>query len=163
MSAAATGADGLLVRSYGTGDRDPIVALLVGSEPWIRLGYDTRTWESILSLPLRGRESHVMERGGKPVGIALVKPRFLAGDYLEVLAVREDERGRGIGGRLLDHVEETAFDRGRNLFVCVSDFNPRARAFYARHGYVEIGPIPDLLVRGSAEILMRKTTGPARG
>lgn len=37
--------------------------------------------------------------------------------------------------------------------------NPRA-AFYARHGYLEIGRLPDLLVAGRDEILMRKTTSP---
>ena len=161
-SGTAARFEGLLVRSYGTGDREPIVAMLAASDPWRRLGYDAETWESVLALPLRGRESHVVERAGRPVALALVKPRFLAGDYLEVLAVHEDERGHGIGSRLLAHLEEIAFARGRNVFVCVADFNSRARSFYERHGYREIGPIPDLLSAGSAEILLRKTTGPAR-
>lgn len=150
------------LRSYAAGDHDVVVDLLTRSEPWSRLGYDAATWDAVLALPLRGRESHVIERGGRAAGIALVKPRFLAGDYLEVLAVPEADRGQGLGGRLLAHVEDVAFARGRNVFVCVSDFNTRARAFYARHGYVEVGPLDDLLVRGSAEILLRKTAGPVR-
>jgi ribosomal protein S18 acetylase RimI-like enzyme len=44
----------------------------------------------------------------------------------------------------------------------VSDFNTQARAFYQKLGYQEIGPLPNLLIPGSAEILLRKTTGPAR-
>ncbi len=54
------------------------------------------------------------------------------------------------------------FGRGRNLFVCVSDFNDGARRFYARQGYAHVGTLPDLIVRGSAELLLRKTAGPIR-
>jgi hypothetical protein len=54
------------------------------------------------------------------------------------------------------------FRRAKNLFVCVSDFNHQARRFYERNGYTEIGPILHLLIPGSSEILLRKTTGPAK-
>jgi hypothetical protein len=58
-------------------------------------------------------------------------------------------------------LEELVFARGKNLFVCVSDFNHDARRFYQRHKYHEVGAIPNLLIAGSAEILLRKTIGPA--
>jgi ribosomal protein S18 acetylase RimI-like enzyme len=95
-------------------------------------------------------------------GLALVRPRFLVGDYLELFAVAAAARGRGLGAALLGHVEAVAFARGRNVFVCVSDFNDGARRFYARHGYAHVGTLPDLLVRGSAELLLRKSAGPVR-
>jgi hypothetical protein len=63
---------------------------------------------------------------------------------------------------LLAHVEAVVFARGKNLFACVSDFNDQGRKFYAKLGYQEIGPMPNLLIPGSAEILLRKTSGPAR-
>jgi ribosomal protein S18 acetylase RimI-like enzyme len=44
----------------------------------------------------------------------------------------------------------------------VSDFNEQARAFYKKHGYQEIGPMPNFLIPGSAEMLLRKTAGPVR-
>ena len=97
-----------------------------------------------------------------PRGIALVRTPFLAGDYLELLAVAADARGRGLGARLLAHVEDTVFARARNLFVCVSDFNRPARRFYRSRGYLRAGRLDDLLIAGSAEILLRKTTGPQR-
>lgn len=46
------------------------------------------------------------------------------------------------------------------MFLCVSDFNPRARALYERLGYELVGELPDFLVRGQAELLYRKTRGP---
>ncbi|MFM2129151.1 MAG: hypothetical protein RL477_697, partial [Pseudomonadota bacterium] len=60
------------------------------------------------------------------------------------------------------HVERAVFARTKNLFACVSDFNTTARGFYRHHGFQEIGPMPDFLIPGSAEMLLRKTAGPAR-
>ncbi len=92
----------------------------------------------------------------------MIRGNFLLGDYLELFAVTKDLRGAGAGRRLLDSVSAQILSRSKNLFVCVSDFNLGARAFYSRCGFVEVGPMPDLLVQGKAEILMRKTAGPAR-
>src|SRR5207249_12185434 len=72
-------------------------------------------------------------------------------------------QGKGLGGTLLAYLEVVVFARAKNLFACVSDFNQGARRFYERHGYRELGPVPNLLLPGSAEILLRKSTGPARG
>ena len=54
------------------------------------------------------------------------------------------------------------FARTKNLFACVSDFNRDARDFYRKQGYQEIGPMPNLLIPGSAVILLRKAAGPDR-
>ena len=64
---------------------------------------------------------------------------------------------------MLTHVEEAVFARVKNLFACVSDFNDQGRKFYKKQDYQEIGPMPDFLIPGSAEILLRKASGPARG
>ena len=95
------------------------------------------------------------------VGVAILRQRFLFGDYLELLAVDPSMKGQGIGSRLLRHVESITFARAQNLFACVSDFNVGARNFYKSQAYQEIGPMPNFLIPGSAEILLRKTAGPA--
>ncbi len=104
-----------------------------------------------------------MDQNGRVAGIAVVRQKFLLGDYLELLGVADWARGKGLGGRLLAHVEAVVFERTKNLFACVSDFNDQARHFYKKQGYQEIGPMPNFLIQGSAEILLRKTSGPARG
>jgi len=63
---------------------------------------------------------------------------------------------------MLAQIESLVFGRTKNMFACVSDFNEPARAFYRRQGYQEIGPMPNFLIPGSAELLLRKTAGPAR-
>lgn len=41
-------------------------------------------------------------------------------------------------------------------FLCVSSFNPRARALYERLGYELIGELKDFVIDGASELLMRK-------
>jgi len=150
------------IRPYHADDFRIIAGLLGESDPWKRLGYGLEDWTRLFAAPLQGRDAFVIEVDGRAGGIAVLRPKFLFGEYLELLAVAPPARGRGYGRTLLAHVEGLVFTRANNLFVCVSDFNGRARTFYSNNGYAEIGRIPDLLIPGAAEILMRKTTGPAR-
>ena len=136
--------------------------MLADSEPWKTLGYTDVHWERLFNPLPAGRDGYVMEPEKTLAGVALISQRFLFGDYLELLAIAPDVQSRGLGGRLLSYVEKMVFARANNLFVCVSDFNGGARRFYQRHGYQEIGPIPNFLIPGTAEILLRKTTGPDR-
>ena len=152
-----------LVRPMTAEDRSAVIELLTDSDPWKRLGYQGKDWDSYFTPLPQGRESYVVDQDGRVTGIAVVRQRFLVGDYLELFGVADWARGRGLGGRLLAHVEAVVFSRGKNLFACVSDFNDQGRNFYVKLGYQEVGPMPDLLIPGSAEILLRKTSGPARG
>ena len=151
-----------IVRPMTAEDRAAVIDLLAGSDPWKRLGYQAGDWDIYFTPLPQGRDSYVVDQNGKVAGIAIVRQKFLLGDYLELLAVADWARGKGLGGKLLGHIEPIVFGRATNLFACVSDFNAQARAFYKKHGYQEIGPMPNFLIPGSAEILLRKTAGPAR-
>lgn len=151
-----------VIRNMNPDDRASVVQLLAESDPWKTLGYNGSDWNRIFCPLPQGRDAYVAVVEGKIAGIAVVREKFLLGDYLELLGVALWARGKGIGGRLLDHIEPLVFGRTRNLFACVSDFNTGARAFYKKHGYQEIGPMPNFLIPGSAEMLLRKTAGPAR-
>jgi len=151
-----------IVRPMTAEDRSGVIELLAFSDPWKRLGYQATDWDSYFApLPLE-RDSYVVDRNGRVAGIAVVRQKFLLGDYVELLGVADWARGKGLGGLLLAHVEAAVFERAKNLFACVSDFNDQARHFYKKQGYREIGPMPNFLIPGSAEILLRKTSGPVR-
>ena len=150
------------IRMMTPEDRPAVVALLHDSDPWKQLGYQAGDWELYFAPIPQGRDSYVADLEGRVAGIAVVRQKFLLGDYLELFAVADWTRGKGLGKRLLEQIESIVFARANNLFACVSDFNTQARAFYQKLGYKEIGPLPNLLIPGSAEILLRKTTGPAR-
>jgi ribosomal protein S18 acetylase RimI-like enzyme len=152
----------VVIRAMSPSDRSAVIALLIDSEPWKRLGYAAQDWDHYFSPIPQGRDSYVVDQAGKLAGVAVLRQKFLLGDYLELFGVADWTRGKGIGKMLLAHIESVVFARAKNLFACVSDFNEPARRFYQKHGYEEIGHISNLLIAGSAEILLRKTIGPAR-
>ena len=153
----------LVIRTMQADDRESVVQLLGGSDPWKTLGYGKDDWNRIFCPTPQGRDCYVALLDRHVAGVAIVRQKFLLGDYLELLGVADSARKQGVGRRLLEHVEQLVFERAENLFACVSDFNEPARAFYKKHGYQEIGPMPNFLIPGSAELLLRKTAGPARG
>jgi ribosomal protein S18 acetylase RimI-like enzyme len=108
------------------------------------------------------RQALVLTRASVPVGLAVLRRQVMLGYYLELFAIAPGDRRRGAGRVLLQSVENIAFCNSTNLYLCVSDFNTAARAFYESAGYREVGRLDDLVVAGHAEILMRKTTGPAK-
>jgi ribosomal-protein-alanine N-acetyltransferase len=150
------------IRDMNPDDRAAVVQILAESDPWKRLGYTGDDWDRIFCPMPQGRDSYVIELDGRVAGIAVIKQKFLLGDYLELLGIAPWARGNGLGKRLLRRIESIVFARTNNLFACVSDFNAPAREFYKKLGYQEIGPMPNLLIPGSAEVLLRKTAGPAR-
>ncbi|HEX3204121.1 MAG TPA: hypothetical protein VHQ67_05165, partial [Nitrospiraceae bacterium] len=68
-------------------DREAVIQLLGDSDPWKTLGYDHKDWSRIFSPLPQGRESFVAEDAGHITGIAIIRQKFLLGDYLELLGV----------------------------------------------------------------------------
>jgi GNAT superfamily N-acetyltransferase len=81
----------------------------------------------------------IAERGDIPVGFALFFPTYStwegrAGIYLEDIFVIEEERGTGVGYKLMTALAAIAVDRGcARLELSVLHWNP-AREFYHRLG-----------------------------
>jgi GNAT superfamily N-acetyltransferase len=69
--------------------------------------------------------------------------------------VREQQRGDGLGARLLAAFEEEARRRGCT-HVFVTSFTFQAPGFYERHGYREIFRWEDLPTPGAADVHFRK-------
>ncbi|MSU59717.1 MAG: N-acetyltransferase [Pedosphaera sp.] len=133
---------------------------LVASDPWLTLGL---TFEMAMQrLTDSTREIYVATVGGEIVGVLIL---FLDGalkGYLQTIAVHPDWRSRGLGARMIAFAEQRIFRVSQNVFLCVSSFNLEAQKFYARLGYQRVGELPDFVVAGFSEILMRKTRGPLR-
>jgi len=97
-------------------------------------------WTTILSdQRYRANRVAVAERDGEVIGIAMAgppqDPDSQWGTHLYVLYVIAAEHGTGAGAALLDAVvgpHETAA-------LWVADPNPRAQAFYRKHGFVADG------------------------
>ena len=136
-------------------DREWCAQLMAASEPWITLG---RTIDQTRPLFQRkDSELFIARRDGRPCGFLLLRDRGIVySPYIASLAVSPESRGLGIGGRLIDFVEERARSSSKHIFLCVSSFNTRARALYERHGYGVVGELKDYVIDGASEYLMSK-------
>lgn len=95
---------------------------------------------------------------GKCAGFAYFIPEgaFHAYHYLHLIAISEEYRGKGIGKKLLEFIENMLFKTRDKLFLLVGDYNPGAKIFYEKLGYKYIGTIPSLYRKGIGEYLMMK-------
>jgi ribosomal protein S18 acetylase RimI-like enzyme len=102
----------------------------------------------------------VAERDGELVGIAMSGPPLDAAarwaSQLYVLYVCAADHGTGAGPALLDAV----VDPDESAALWVADPNPRAQAFYRKHGFVADGTTQ--VENGVREVRMVRGTQPSR-
>jgi len=131
-------------------------ALMSSSEPWRTL---RRNYEQSLTAMREASHHLLVAHGGDgaPVGFLLVHLDGVAGSpYIRSIAVAEAHRGTGIGAGMLEFAHALFRRRARHVFLCVSSFNPRARALYERMGYEMVGEFEGYVVPEASEVLMRK-------
>ena len=99
---------------------------------------------------------------GEAAGLMICEWKGMFGlwPYLALLGVKKNYRGMGIGHQFLDTFEAIGRAMGvRNLFICVSGFNPRAKALYMSKGYKKVALISDLYKDGVNENVLMKKIG----
>ena len=134
------------------------VDLLLGSEPWITL--KLRRDAALASFADPEKEIACVRDAKGVAGFAILDMRRgLLHGYIQILCVRPDCRGQGIGTALLRWAEERIFRDSPNVFICVSSFNDGARRLYARLGFSQVATFTEMLVPGHDEYLLRKTRG----
>ena len=145
----------IAISSASSDDREWAASLMASSDPWITLGRGLDHCRAACQRP--ECSLLVAHAGTERCGFALVNPRGVSGSpYLASLAVAPAWRGRGTGAALLAYSERHAALTSRHFFLCVSSFNTRAQAFYARHGYRQVGQFDDYVIDGASELLMYK-------
>ena len=94
--------------------------------------------------------------GTQTYGVVCIRYPWLRGPYIELIGFVPAGQGQGLGGDVLAWIEEQVRGEATNLWALVSSFNQLARRFYAKHRFLEIAPLPDLVAPGKTEILLRK-------
>ena len=134
-----------------------LAAAIVAMEPWSVMSYPADTLAAFLANPDCGASRYVVNVAGLEAGVLSVRHPWLKGPYLELLALLPQAQNRGIGSSIMAWFESAALKhRARNLWVCASSVNARALRFYERHGFITAATLPDLVVEGYNEILLRK-------
>jgi ribosomal protein S18 acetylase RimI-like enzyme len=150
----------LALRPMEPGDISRIAEWMANDVLWQRYGLSHETIAADFERGLqRGDLILVVDADIPACGFAwcLLDGMFGSFPYLKRFGVDPTYAGQGIGGLLLDGLERELLARQRHeLFLLVSDFNTVAQRFYQRHGYHEVGRIPDLVLPGVAEVLFRK-------
>jgi GNAT superfamily N-acetyltransferase len=116
-------------------DAAPLAALLVAARrtamPWLRELHDEDDVRGYMARDVLSKcDVLVVRRDGRPVA-------FLAldGNQVDHLYVHPDAQRRGVGSALLAEAKRR---RPGGLELWVFERNDGARAFYARHGFVEL-------------------------
>ncbi|WP_028968989.1 GNAT family N-acetyltransferase [Sphingomonas sp. URHD0057] len=124
--------------------------------------FTPRAWRAELSDP--GYAFHLAEADSEAVGYAKLGPLKLPVDearsaiLLSQLYVRQDHHGAGIAQHLMDWAFAEAKRRGKEqLYLTVFTENHRARRFYQRLGFEDVGPYAFMVgSQADEDIIMRK-------
>jgi ribosomal protein S18 acetylase RimI-like enzyme len=145
----------LEVSSATEEERDWCAGVMASTDPWITLGRGFEDCRRRCHDP--EFQLFVAREGAQPKGFILLQPRGVAGSpYVATIATSSDCRSQGVGSRLLRFAEDLFRPEFKHIFLCVSSFNPRARALYERRGYRVVGEFQDYVIRGASELLMHK-------
>jgi ribosomal protein S18 acetylase RimI-like enzyme len=131
---------------------------MAASEPWVTL---QRSYQDSLDIFAdSSKEISVAVVQRQLVGFIVIVMQGAFVGTIHSVGVFKGWQACGIGRRLIHFAEKRIFSETPNAFICVSSFNPRAQDLYERLGYKVIGELPDLVLPGHTEILMRKSIGP---
>lgn len=114
-------------------DRVSVIEQVSFSDPWPRGGF-----EPLLRAP---RCLFVVAQAAPGQSVSGYSVARWVEDEAELLniAVANEERGKGIGGKLLDHVMAALETKGvRHIFLEVRDSNEAARELYRSRGFREL-------------------------
>lgn len=125
--------------------------------PWNVLSYTADQLSTYLLSTDPGLYKYQIMVEKQVVGIVCIRYPWLRGAYLELIAIYPQWQQQGIGPQIICWFEqELNYATLKNLWVLVSSFNEKAKLFYQRAGFKEIGPVEDLVKIGYTEILLRK-------
>jgi ribosomal protein S18 acetylase RimI-like enzyme len=108
-----------------------------------------------------GHRSATFESAGQILGFAYFAPAAMTDRtwYLYWIAVSKHAQAGGIGGKLMEHVEEEIRrERGRILLIETSSLEHYAltRRFYLKHNYEQVAELPDYYADGDHMVVFRK-------
>lgn len=98
---------------------------------------------------------------GTPISMAYLAPeRMTEGTYnLYAIAVHKDRQGDGIGGQLMNHIEDYLTAKGHRVLIVETSGLPEyelTRTFYHKHNYKKEAVIRDFYQAGEDNVVFLK-------
>ena len=110
--------------------------------------WDEPTHRKIFAERIFGEALQVIEVAGSRAGLLRVEDRP-TGLQVEIMELAPDWQGKGVGGSILSWLLEQARQRGKPLTLTALKSDPRAIAFYERHGLGITGSEPNRVFMAS--------------
>src|SRR6185503_7404872 len=133
--------------------------LMASTAPWDELFFTEEQCFENLSDP--GLVIHVAAVDNSIVGFIATRATGVEGEpLLEYICVKPQYRSMGVGTKMIRYVEEKVFPDEDNIYLFVSDINPRAIALYKRVGYEQVGELKNYNLWGQTEYIFRKFRRP---
>jgi ribosomal protein S18 acetylase RimI-like enzyme len=131
---------------------------IAGMQPWHGMGYDASGLAAFLGRSAAGGQVRMARASarGQVLGILVLQPAVLLGNFVALLAVRPEAAGQGVGRTLMEHAQKETYAHRRWLFVSADAANRAGLAFYRKLGFTRVGRLPDLVRSGRVEILLRR-------
>jgi len=140
-------------------DASVLARALVSLDPWLTLGYQADGLRRYLAKPDSSLSRYAIVINEQTAGVVCVRHPWLKGSLLELIAILPPYQRKGLGREVMKWLERESQGSYRNIWVLVSDFNRKARAFYRRQGYRETARLAGLVKPGYDEFLLRKILG----
>ena len=151
------------VRPIRAADVDACAHIMTVNELWQRYGITPETALARFEKAFAEKASILIAESSRQVcGFCWyhTKGAFNRSGYIQLIGVDPAWKGQGVGKQLLLHAERIVMEESDDMFLTVSDFNISAQAFYQKLGYAFVGEIPDYVLPGITEKIMRKKLVP---
>jgi len=154
MEAIGDKKDGLSLLPIRPQSVREICGMLCSMDPWLTMNYRPEALEFyfLRADPALSRYSIMVSEN--LAGVLSLRYPWLFGPFIELVALFDGFRGKGIGGRIVDWV--CLHHGAANVWVTVSAFNSGAQKFYGKMGFERTAMLEDLIKPGWNEILLRK-------
>ncbi len=151
--------DNVDIRAWQLQDIPAIASIMATHTLWQHYGVTEASAEHRLTaLFEKGEHGLVATRAGGVEGFVIYNAHtFGESGYIRLFGVDPHHTSAGTGSRLLSAVEQRLRQDGvgRLVLLC-TEWNERARRFYRRQGFYEVGVLPDWVMEGTHEVLYAK-------
>ncbi len=142
--------------SIANREADQLGQAFAAMDPWAAYGTSPQRLTAFFAAEEVDCSRRAIRLDGALAGAVVIRSPWLHGPYLQFLGLLPGRQGHGVGAAVLNWMANEVPPGTRNLWLCVSAINTRARAFYEHHGFSLAADLPALAADHMDELLLRR-------